>query len=241
MIIINKMSYFYYTFVYNPLLNLLVFLYNTIAFKDFGLSIIFLTIFIRLILFPIFHKGAQHQTIIQKIQPELKKIQENYKKDKIKQTEETMALYKKYNINPFMPFLLLLIQLPILIALYQIFLRSVSSISADNLYSFIKLPEHFNLIFLGLIDMAKPSILMVGLAAISQYFQARLTLVLSKNKNKKLTQAERINSQMIYIGPILTFLIFSKLPAAISLYWFTSSIFSVFQQVIINRRLKQEA
>lgn len=232
------MSYFYHTFVYNPLLNLLVFFYNTIAFEDFGLSIIFLTVVIRLALFPVFQKGAYHQTVIQKIQPELKKIQEIYKKDKIKQAEETMALYKKYKINPFMPFSLLLIQLPILIALYQIFLKSISSISADNLYSFIKFPEFFNLSFLGLMDMAKPSILMVGLAAVSQYFQARLSL--PKIKNKELNQTEKINRQMTYIGPVLTFFIFSKLPAAVSLYWFVSSIFSIFQQIVINRRLLKQ-
>lgn len=234
------MSYLYHTFVYNPLLNLLVLLYNTLAFKDFGLSIIFLTIIIRLILFPFFQKGAYYQAMIQKIQPELKKIQENYKKDKLKQAEETMALYKKYKINPFTPFSLLLVQLPILIALYQIFLKSISSISAENLYSFVKLPEQFNLVFLGLIDMAKPSILMVGLAAISQYFQTRLAFFKTKFKSKEdksLNQVEKINRQMLYLGPVLTFLIFSKLPAAISLYWLVSSVFSVFQQIIINRQL----
>src|SRR3989344_1229472 len=106
----------YNSLIYQPILNILVFFYKTIAFYDFGLAIIFCTIFIRIILYPVFHKSAKHQSVMQKIQPKLEKVRELHKDDKEKQMKATMDLYKEHNINPFSGILLLLVQLPVLIA-----------------------------------------------------------------------------------------------------------------------------
>lgn len=231
------MAYLYHAILYQPLLNALVFFYNTIAFQDFGLSIVYLTVLIRLILFPLFHKGARHQAIMQRLQPELKKIQELHRGNKVKQAEATMEVYRKNEVNPFAPFVLLLVQLPILIALYQIFLKSFSPEFLSGLYSFVEAPTKIEPTSLGLIDLAKPSILMVGLAALAQYFQGRLALPKSE-KGKLLSQAEKIGRQMVYVGPVLTLVIFYKLPAAIGLYWVVTSLFSIVQQIIINRQLE---
>src|SRR3989344_8878862 len=119
------MTYFYDHIIYYPILNALVFLYNTIAFHDLGIAIILLTILVRVILYPLFHKSARHQAISQRLQPEVKKLQELHKHDKKKQTEAIMELHKEHGINPFSGFLLLLVQLPILIALYQILSASM--------------------------------------------------------------------------------------------------------------------
>lgn len=222
--------------LYQPLLNALIFFYNTIAFKDLGLAIIILTLLIRLILFPIFHKSARHQMVMQELQPKLKKIQEEHKHDRERQVKATMELYKNHKINPFSGFFLLLVQLPILIALYRIFLNiSKPEVFIGKFYSFIAAPAHLATTFLGLINLSERSILMVVLAAIAQYFQSKLAI--TKSQKESQDKAAKLGRQMAVVGPILTVIIFVNLPSAVSLYWLTTSIFSVFQQMLINRKL----
>lgn len=140
-----------------------------------------------------------------------------------------MGLYREHRVNPLSSFLLILVQLPILIALYQVFMKGLS-IEAGFL----------ELSFLGLIDLSEKSAIIVGLAAAAQYFQGKLSIIKSEKPFKDLTPAERMGRQMIYLGPILTviFLYFFNLPSAVGLYWLTTSLFSVIQQIIINKRLK---
>ncbi|MCZ2846134.1 MAG: YidC/Oxa1 family membrane protein insertase, partial [Candidatus Bathyarchaeota archaeon] len=85
--------------LYRPLFNALIFLYNTVAFQDLGIAIIILTILIRAALWPSQAKALRSQRALQKLQPELEKIKTKYK-DKQKQTQETLAFYKKNKISP---------------------------------------------------------------------------------------------------------------------------------------------
>ncbi len=229
------MSYVYNLILYQPLLNVLIFFYNTIALGDLGLAIIFLTVLIRLILFPIFHKSARHQAAMQRIQPELKKIQELHKGNREKQTQATLDLYKQHKVNPFSGFLLLLVQLPILIAIYQIILKSLKPGFLSGLYGFVHAPLMINPTFLGLINLGERSIIVVALAALAQYFQGKLSL-LPPQKAGASDPAQKISRQMVIVGPVVTLVIFYNLPAAIGLYWFTTTLFSIFQQIIINRQ-----
>jgi len=224
------------TFFYNPLFNALIFIYNTIAFEDLGLAIILLTLFVRIIFLPLFYKSAKNQILIQRLQPELNKIQHDHKDNREKQAQAMMDLYKKHNVNPFSGFLMLLIQLPVLIAIYQVFLRGFSSEVFSHLYDFILKPTEFHTTLFNLIDLEKSSILMVSLSAIVQYLQGRLALPAFK-KNQEANPGEAIVRQMVYLGPILTIVILSNLPSAIGLYWLVTSLFSVIQQIYINKTL----
>ncbi|MDP3729398.1 MAG: YidC/Oxa1 family membrane protein insertase [bacterium] len=224
------------TLLYNPLLNALVFLYNTIGMQDLGLAIIILTLIIRVIFLPLFYKSAKNQILMQRLQPLLKKIQHDHKDNKEKQAQAMMELYKEHKVNPFSGFLILLIQLPVLIAIYQVFLNKFSPEIFDSLYTFIARPEVLHTTFLGLLDLEKRSILMVVLAAIFQYIQGRLMLP-RLEKGQELSQAEKIGRQMVFIGPVLTVAILTSLPAAIGLYWLVTSVFSVVQQIYINKTL----
>jgi len=230
------MIFLYHTIFYDPLLNVLVLFYKSIAFQSLGLSIIFLTVFIRLILFPLFEKSARYQIVMQRLQPKVKEVQEKYKTDKVKQTEALMALYKENKTNPFSGFLFLILQLPILIALYQIFFNILKPDVFAQLYGFISSPGTLNTNFLSLINLAAPNIMMVVLAAVGQYFQVKTALP-KHDKHYKLSPQEKANRNMAFIAPIITLFIFMKLPAAISLYWLTTSIFSIIQQEIIQRKL----
>lgn len=228
-------SSIYNAIIYQPILNILVFFYKTIAFYDFGLAIIFSTIFIRILLYPVFHKSAKHQMVMQKIQPKIEKLKETHKDNKEKQLKATMDLYREHGINPMSGIGLLFVQLPVLIALYQIFFNKFTPAISSNLYSFVGAPATFNTSFLGLINLEQSSILIVSLAAILQYFQGKMMLP-KIEKGRELSTAESVGRQMVYLGPVLTLLIFMNLPAAISLYWAASTLFTIFQQKIIKQQ-----
>jgi YidC/Oxa1 family membrane protein insertase len=231
------MSYLYQLIFFQPLLNALIFLYETIAFKDLGLAIILLTLLIRILLFPVFQKSAEHQAAIQQLQPKIKKIQEEHKSNKEAQSQAMVSLFKEHKVNPFSGFFFLLIQLPIIIALYHIFTQIIQPDVLNNLYAITPRPDRIIPDFLGLLNLGESNIVMVSLAAITQFFQAKQTLP-PVTVDQKLSPAEQMTRRMIYLGPLLTLFIFSSLPAAVSLYWTASSVFSILQQLIINRRIQ---
>jgi len=230
------MTQIYDFLIYNPFLNILIFFYNTIAFNDLGLAIIFLTILIRIILFPVFQKMLELQLAIQKIQPELKEIQNKYKKDPQKQIQETINLYKKNRINPIMMYLFLIIQLPILIALFQIFSQNfANNNSLLGLYSFVYKPETINILFLDLINLEKPSIILAVLAAGFQYAQSFISIYVFKESY------QQINKILLYLGSGITLVFGLYLPAAVTLYLLISNIISFIQQIFINKKfIKQK-
>lgn len=229
------------TILVTPLLNALLYLYNTIAFQDLGVAIILLTLAIRIVFFPLFYRSAKNQSLIQKLQPELAKIQHDHKDNKEKQAQAMMELYRHHKVNPFSGFLMILVQLPVLIALYQVFLKRFSPEIFPQLYSFVAHPEHLNTTFLNLIDLSGKSILMVSLAAIAQYLQGYLAIPKLK-KGQEVSPAEKIGRQMVYFGPFLSVMVLGNLPAAIGLYWLITSLFTAVQQIYINKtiNLKEE-
>ncbi len=229
--------YLYNEFLYRPLFNALIFLYDAIPIHDFGIAIILLTIAIRLILWPLFHKSAEHQAIMQRLQPKVNELKEKHKNDREAHTRATLALYREHRVNPLTGFLLLLVQLPILIALYQVFQHGLSPSGLDSLYSFISRPAEFQYLFLGLVDVTKPSITLAILVGLSQYFLGRMTLPPAASSKDP---AAIMSRQMVYLGPILaTFIfIYLKLSVAVGIYWLTTTLFSIGQQVIINRSIK---
>ena len=228
------MSFLFNEFLYRPLLNALVFLYNTAAFHDLGIAIVLLTILVRAVLFPLFYKSFKNQALLQRLQPEVKRIQHDHKHNREKQAKALLELYQTHKVNPFSSFLLLFVQLPVLIALYQVFSKGIAAVNGADLYPFLTAPEVFQPTLLGLINLTKRSILIVGFAAAVQYAQGKISLPKRTTGEGK---AERMSRQMVVMGPAFTLLFLSPLPAAIGLYWLVTSLFSLVQQVYINRSL----
>jgi YidC/Oxa1 family membrane protein insertase len=218
------MKNLYYALLHDPLVAILVFLYNTVAFQDLGLAIIFLTFLIRLVLAPLFYKGLHNQAVMQQLQPEIEKIQALHKHNREKQGQALMELYKQHKINPFSGFLIILIQLPILIALYQVFLN---------------IPEGLNTLFFNFIDLSQKNIPIVILAAALQYVQGKLSLPKEK-PDQKPTTSSKIAKNMVLFGPLLTIAILFNLPSAIAVYWLATTIFSIAQQLYINQTLYKD-
>lgn len=232
------------TILYQPLFNALVFLYQYLPGKDFGMAVIVLTILIRIVLYPLMLKSLKSQKILSELQPKIQEIQQKYKNDKEKQTKEMMGLYQKEKINPLGGCLPLLLQLPILIALYQVFWKGLQPGAMVHLYSFVPDPGTINPSFLGLINLAEPSLGLAVLAGISQFFQTKMlspkTKVTQDNRNATEQFSNMMQKQMLYFFPIFTVFILWKLPAAIGLYWLITGLFSVFQQYLILKPLNQK-
>jgi YidC/Oxa1 family membrane protein insertase len=243
------MSGIFDTFIYLPLYNILIFLYNFIPGHDFGIAIIAITILLKAVLIPISKKQIESQKKLQELQPKIKEIQEKYKNDKEKQTRETMEFYKKNKANPFSGCLPLIVQLVFLIAIYRVFINiSDAGLIVDPklLYSFIPNPGQINNFFLGIVDLSKPSIPIAVLAALSQYFQTKMMMGKTKSEEKKKEStssspdfAQIMNKQMLYLGPFLTLFIGIKFPAGLAIYWLVSTVFTLLQQMQIAKKANQ--
>lgn len=251
----------FYLFLYQPIINFLILIYQHIPGQDFGVAIILLTIIIRFFLYPLSAKSIKSQKAITELQPQIKEIQEKYKNDQEKQVKEVLNAYKQAKVSPFSGFVPILIQLPILIALYKVLWDFQNTDLGSVLYSFISVTGEISPLFLGSIDLAKTgiiqtngesvfllgSMLIIIGAGISQFFQMKMmmrqiekTKKKNKNKNKKgdptMEMAEKMQKKMIYFFPFFTVFILMKLPLAIGLYWLITSLFSIGQQHFILKK-----
>jgi len=235
----------FHTFFYNPIYNGLVFLIDIVPFADVGIAIVILTILVKLIMFPISQKAVRTQFLMKGLQPHLEKIKEKYAKDKQEQARKTMALYKEKGINPFSGIFLILLQIPIILALYWVFFRGgLPEIDISLLYSFVREPSLVNMEFLGTIDMAGRSVVLAFLAGLSQYFQIKLSLPTLKKRNNDASLkddfARSFQLQMRYMLPLFIFGFSYFISAAVALYWFTSNIFAVGQEIFLRKKLNKE-
>ncbi len=230
------------TILYQPLFNVLILFYKYLPGHDFGIAVIVLTILIKFLFYPLGIKAIKSQKALSELQPKIKEIQEKYKKDKETQAKETMKLYQKEKINPFSGCLPLLIQFPVLIALFWVFKTfqgGLTSTELEVLYPFISCPE-INTKFLGLIDLVKPSIFLAVFAGIGQFFQTKMTIPkIEPGKNKTSNFSSIMQKQMKYFFPIFTVFILFKLPSAIGLYWLATTLFTIIQQYFTLRDKKQ--
>jgi len=223
--------------LYRPLLNSLIFIYEFIPGHDLGIAIIILTILIKVILLPLSQKSIESQKALSKLQPEIKKIQAKYKNDKEKQARAIMEFYKQNKINPASGCLPLLIQLPILIALYKVFLSGLNSKVVADLYSFMPQIEHINPMFLGRVDLSERSIPLAVIAGGLQYIQTKMiTAKQAQGKDKKSDFASIMNQQMLYMMPIMTAIIALNFPAGLPLYWIVVTLFTISQQYFIMKK-----
>ncbi len=233
------LSFFKVT-IYQPLFNILIFIYNAIPYKDIGIAILLLTILARAILFPLSKKSTISQKKMQKLQPKIKELQEKYKDNKEELTKKLMAFYSENKINPVSGCLPLLIQFPIIISLFEIFLHVFESEKMSLLYSFVKNPGTLNVMFLGLIDLTKISIPLAVIAALIQYYQAKL--LIPKESMAGNDFAATMSRMTVYGMPILTLFFGFKFPATLPLFWIALTGMMIAEHKIIDREIrKQEA
>ena len=233
------MSHIFSIIFYVPLYNALILLINYLPGWNAGLAVILLILIVRLILLPLSKATIKTQVEMRLIEPDLKKIRENIK-DKQEQSKKMLELYKEKGINPFAGIFLLLIQLPIIIALYQVFRSNLPIVDPTILYHFVRAPAAISMTFLS-INLRSRSIILAVLAVITQFIQ--INLALPKVERKKGSSfgndlAYSMNVQMKYIFPLIIFPI-AYFSAVIALYLAASNTFMIFQEVFVRRRLER--
>lgn len=239
--------------LYRPLFNILVFLYNSIPGHDIGVAIIILTLFIRALLYPWNAKALKANKIQQEIQPKITEIREKYKDDKEKQSQEMMKLYSHHKVNPLSSCLPLLVQMPILIALYRVFFQGLTNQDLGSiLYPFIHNPGTINPFLFGWINLAAgKNIILAVVAGALQFWQSWMMMAKVKKKDPTKEKSsdptaaaadamQGITKNMMYIFPLLTVWFGYTLPAGLSLYWVVTTIFTIAQQYLIDRGQKKK-
>lgn len=226
------MTQFFHEAIFRPLYNALIYLYDVLPGHDFGIAIIVLTIGTRLIFSPLSIKAQRAQRKLNALNPKLAELREKHKHDQAAQSSAIMQLYKEHNISPFSGCLPLLIQIPILLALYRAFLAGFKPESLSMLYSFVQNPGIISKMSLGLIDITTKNSFLAVIAGVVQFIQAKLSF--SSQPQSPSTAA--MTTQMMYLFPVMIIFITWKLPAGLAFYWITSTLYSIAEQLYIKRR-----
>jgi len=228
------------TFFYQPILNLLVLIYNLIPGHDLGIAIILLTIIIKLLLFPLSKKSIESQKKLQELQPKINEIKEKYKDKKEEMGKAMMELYKKDKVNPLSSCFPLLIQMPFLFAVFRVFRNGFSASNLILVYGFIHKPEIINMISFGFIDLSKPQIVIAVLAGLAQFWQSKMMITkrpeIKSDGAKDEDMMAIMNKQMVYFMPLMTIFIGMSFPGGLALYWLTNTLISGIQQMYLFKK-----
>ena len=203
------------SYLYNLLQQFFAFLLTTTDkyVGNFGISIIIVTILIKIALLPLTLKQDKSMKEMKKLQPEIDKIKEKYTNDKQMLNIKTMELYKEHKVNPLGGCLPLLLQLPILFALFGVLRNGI--IPADSSFLWLKLSE------------PDPFYILPVLNGAVSFLQQKLMGSADSNPQMK---------NMMYIFPAMMIFISLKMPSGLQLYWLTSSILAVVQQYFIMKK-----
>ena len=226
------MTQLYHEIIYRPLANALVILYQTVAAGDLGIAIILLTVLVRVVLYPVFKKSIEHNMRMQELQPKLKELKNQHKGNKEKEVAATLELFREHKTNPFTLMFFTFAQLPILIALYQLFSGGLRGDITPLLYSGVPHLAEFNATLFGLINLHEPNTMVVALVAAAQFVQA--VLATPKTADQKTRRAAYRNAALIAVV-IGVFLAAYRVPSAVGLYLIASALFSVAQQHAAHR------
>lgn len=245
----------YHTFIFIPLYNGLIGIMNLIPWIDVGMAVIIFTAVVKLILFPLSKASLLTQVRMKDIEPEVNALKAKYSTDKQEQAKKIMELYKEKKIKPFAGVLLMFIQLPILFALISVFYKIIPTVNVDLLYQFYPFfpaPLNPDFIFLGIFDLTHKSLVLALITAGVQFMQMHYSPAMKQNKdapvpagNDMAGQLQRsMGKQMKYTLPVLAFasvywIIPSSFPQAagiIAIYWITSTLFTLFQELYIRKK-----
>ena len=240
-------SAIFHAVLYQPLFNIFVGLYDILPGHDVGLVIVVITVLLRLAVYPLTASSIKAQRSLQELQPKLEALKKQYAGDQQKIAQATMELYKNNKVNPFASCLPLLIQLPILIALYWVMRDGWASTNlSGSLYPFIVNPGTINPGSYWFLNLSKPNVVLAVLAGGAQYLQAK---TMNRQQPPKAAGAGgkdenmmvMMNKQMLYMMPAMTVLIGFSLPAGLTLYWFWSTILMAGQQYYMAKKNPIEA
>jgi YidC/Oxa1 family membrane protein insertase len=218
----------------------IIFLYDHIV-SNYGVVIILLTITVRLVLTPLTISQTRSMSRMQKFQPELQELQKKFKDDKQKLQQETMAFYKKNNVNPLAGCLPLILQLPVFFALFQA-LRTPSPIVTNVLgvpYIPVYLFGNIKNVIANIANI-KFNFLWLNLNERDPFFILVILMVATMFLSTKMTTTDPKQKMITYAMPVVFGVISWNMPSGILIYWVTTNIWSIGQQYIVNKLVKKE-
>ncbi len=233
--------------IYQPMLNLLIVILTYMPGHNLGLGIIVLTILIRTILLIPSQKGMKAQRRMQLLQPKLEELKKKHASDQQRLAQETMLLWKNHKVNPLSSCLPLLIQLPILIGLYDVILGGLNPDRAILIYGFMPefSIENISSHFLGFNLLEKSLIILPIIVGGLQFLQMKLMMAKQKKDKGAIKTMENdmkmVNNMMTYMMPIMIAVFTASAPAAVGLYWGTSTLYGILQQLVVNKDVSETA
>jgi len=225
------MIWLFTTIIYQPLLNVIVLLYG-LAAQDLGIAIVLMTLLIRALSLPLSMRMLRSQREMALLGPEMERLKSLHKDDKTKQGQAMMELYKQHNINPLAGCLPLIVQIPVLLGLYRVFLNIFKPESLELLYALVPNPGIIETVSLGFIDLASRSVVLALMAGAAQFVHAKLS-----QTGQQTGQAAMLGKQMMYFFPIMIIVISWNLPAGLALYWVVSTLLSIGEQWYVQRTM----
>ncbi|MDD4412087.1 MAG: YidC/Oxa1 family membrane protein insertase [Patescibacteria group bacterium] len=230
---------------FQPIFNIIALIYNYMPNHEISLVIIVFVILINLALWPLGKKMLQSQKQMQDLQPRLDELKKTHKDNQQAYSQAVMALYKDEKINPFSGCLIMLIQLPFFWAIFQVLRDGFSGKGHTNLlYPFISDPGTFNTLAFGFFDFTKPNLILAIVVAALQFVKAKMMPVkqpaVSGEGSKDESMAAMMNKQMLYMGPIITFIACVSFPSGLSFYWLFFTLFSIVQQWYVFKKSKKD-
>jgi YidC/Oxa1 family membrane protein insertase len=223
----------WFYFLTKPLFKALLFFDSFLG--NFGLAILLLTVFIKLVMYPLATKSYHSMNKMKNLQPAIAKIRDRCGDDKMRFNKEIMELYKKEGVNPLSGCLPLLIQIPVFFSLYKVLFVTIEMRHAP-FYGWINdlsAPDPtsiFNLF--GLIPWTPPAYLAIGIWPIIM----GITMILQQKMNPE--PSDPVQAKMMKFLPLIFVFMFSSFPAGLIIYWAWNNILSILQQWAINLSTK---
>jgi YidC/Oxa1 family membrane protein insertase len=239
----------------HPIMNLTLFAYSII--HDFGLAVIFVTIAIRLTLYPLYVTQIRSQRAMQEVAPAMEELKKKYGKDRKRFSEEQMKLYKERGVNPAAGCLPLVLQMPLLIALYNSLLQLGCGLGPppNNLCPGLShdMVESFRYAFFnnpipldGALDTTAhwlpwitkglqhpdPFFILPVMAGLVQLIASVMAMPAKQVKSEDT--AQRMTQSMAYTFPLMTVVIGAQFPAGLTLYWIATTLFQIVQQYFVS-------
>lgn len=227
---------------YQPIYNLLIFFAGILPRPDIGLAVVFVTVLVRFVIYPLSKKAIHTQIAIKKITPEIERIKETTK-DKVEQSKKTLEIYKQNKINPFSSFFVILIQFPVILALFRVFSHDLT-VSRGLLYSFVPHIEFLDPNFLGVFDLTQKSVFLAVLAGVAQLTHFFVMKIGQKEENNKRNPSKEellrktMEKQMKIIAPVMISFVSYAAGGVVALYFIVSSGFSALQEWYIRKNIK---
>ena len=207
----SVIEYGWFTFIAKPMFTMLQYIHDYVG--NWGWTIVITTILIKLILFPLSHKGMVSMNRLKDLAPKIKAIQEKYSNDKQKASMHMMELYKKEGANPMGGCLPIILQIPVFFAIYRVLLNAIELKGSEWIFWITDLAE------------MDPYFILPILMGATMFLQQKIT---------PNTMTDPMQQKMFQFLPVVFTFFFLWFPAGLTLYWFINNLFTIAQQYYVN-------